>query len=101
MPSVQVEVVYALPDHQISVALEVDQDATVRDCVIASGILRVHPEIDLDTAGVGVWSQRVAMDCVVRNGDRVEIYRPLIADPKVIRRQRARSGKSPRRREQT
>ncbi len=62
----------------------------MRECLIASGILQVHPEIELDAANVGIWSKRVMLDTVVRDGDRVEIYRPLVADPKQVRRRRAR-----------
>lgn len=93
MSLLKVEVVYALPEHQTIVALELEEGTTVREAVIASGILRSCPEIDLEATSLGIWSQRVALDRVVRDGDRVEIYRPLIADPKVIRRQQASKGK--------
>lgn len=61
--------------------------------VIASGVAQAHPEIDLDTADFGIWSERVTPDSLVRDGDRVEIYRPLVADPKQVRQQRAREGR--------
>ncbi|UCH48156.1 MAG: RnfH family protein [Betaproteobacteria bacterium] len=96
MSSFRVEVVYALPDRQTILVCEVAEGATVRQSVIASGVLKAHPEIDLDSAEFGIWSERVAQDCLVRDGDRVEIYRPLIADPKLVRRKRAREDRSRR-----
>ena len=96
MPSLRVEVVYALPDRQTALVCEVAEGTTVRQSVIASGILQAHPQIDLDKAEFGIWSERVAQDCMVQDGDRVEIYRPLIADPKLVRRERAHESKSRR-----
>jgi len=96
MPPLRVEVVYALPDRQTVVAVEIEQGATVRQAVMASGIRQVHPEIDVDAADFGIWSEPVAPDYCVVDGDRIEIYRPLIADPKLMRRQRARRGTSSR-----
>ena len=93
MPLIRVEVVYATPDRQTLLESEVELGATVMQSVIASGVTQAHPEIDLDTADFGIWSERVSPDSLVRNGDRVEIYRPLIADPKQVRRQRAKEGK--------
>ena len=92
MRLLHVEVVYALPDRQTVLECEVTAGTTVRQCVIESGILQAHPEIDLDRADLGIWSERVAQDCQVREGDRIEIYRPLVADPKLVRRKRARDG---------
>ena len=94
MPLLRVEVVYALPERQMTAELELDQGATVRESIIASGILELHREVDLNTLDVGIWGKRVGLDCVLRSGDRVEIYRPLVADPKAARRQRARKRKS-------
>ena len=96
MASMRVEVVYALPDRQTILVCEVAQGATVSQSVMASGILQAHPEIDIDSAEFGIWSERVAHDCLVEVGDRVEFYRPLIADPKSVRRVRARESKSRR-----
>jgi putative ubiquitin-RnfH superfamily antitoxin RatB of RatAB toxin-antitoxin module len=100
MQPLRVEVIYALADQQITIALELEPGASVRKSIVASGLLESRPEIDIDKAGVGVWGQRVALDHALRDGDRVEIYRPLIADPKVIRRQRARAANSTGRRKQ-
>ena len=96
MSLLHVEVVYALPDRQTALVCEVSEGTTVRQSVIASGILQAHPEINLDSAEFGIWSERVAHDCLVQEGDRVEIYRPLIADPKLVRRERAREGRARR-----
>ncbi len=96
MPLLRVEVVYALPDRQTVLTCEVSEHTTVRQSVVKSGILRVHPEINLDSAEFGIWSERVAHDCLVQDGDRVEIYRPLTVDPKLVRRERARENKSRR-----
>ena len=96
MASMRVEVVYALPDRQTILVCEVAEGTTVHQSVIASGILQEHPGIDVDSAEFGIWSERVAHDCLVQDGDRVEIYRPLIADPKLVRRERARESKARR-----
>jgi putative ubiquitin-RnfH superfamily antitoxin RatB of RatAB toxin-antitoxin module len=90
MPKICVEVVYALTDHQTIVQLQLNAASNVRQAIGASGILQAHPDIDMELASVGIWSKRVTLEDVLRDGDRVEIYRPLIADPKTIRRRRAR-----------
>ena len=90
MRTVAVKVVYALPDRQVLTELTVPVGSTVRDVVACSGLLERFPEIDLETNRVGVYSRLVELDAVVNDGDRVEIYRPLTADPKSARRRRAR-----------
>jgi len=65
--------------------------ATVHDALLASGVLERHPEIDLQAQKVGVWGKLRALDAPLREGDRVEVYRPLKVDPKEARRQRYRS----------
>lgn len=89
-----VEVVYALPDTQVLVAVKLPAGATLQEAIIASGILAQYPEIDLNVNAVGVFGQQRALDTVVSAGDRVEIYRPLKADPKEVRRQLAKEGKT-------
>ena len=89
MPVVRAEVVYALPDQQTVITVELEAGTTVRQAIIASGVLETHPEIDLAAADFGVWSERVEPDYCVSDGDRIEIYRPLTADPKSMRRRRA------------
>ena len=90
---IKVEVAYALRDKQLIVPLEMDPSATVRQVIERSGILARFPEIDLEFNRVGVFSKPTKLDATLREGDRVEIYRPLIADPKEVRRQRAAAGK--------
>jgi putative ubiquitin-RnfH superfamily antitoxin RatB of RatAB toxin-antitoxin module len=87
------EVAYALADRQEVVRVSVAEGATVIDALRASGLLGRFPEIDAATVKLGVFGHVVAHDHVVVAGDRVEIYRPLTADPRVARRTRAR-GKS-------
>ncbi len=89
MATICVEIVYALSDHQTIVQLQLKSKSTVRQAISASGILQAHPEIDLERTNVGIWSKSVTLDYGLLDGDRVEIYRPLIADPKVNRRRRA------------
>lgn len=90
-----VEVAYGTPARQEVRALRVAPGATVETVIRASGILEEFPEIDLARAVVGIYGERVTLTERVRDGDRVEIYRALLADPKEARRQRAhRRGRS-------
>ena len=84
-----VEVAYALPDMQVIIPLYVKKGATVEQVIEQSGVLKDFPDINLETSKVGVFSKLVKKDTVLREKDRVEIYRPLIADPKAVRKQRA------------
>lgn len=84
-----VEVVYAGPEHQRLVALSVPPGSSVREVIIASGLLASFPEIELESARTGIFSRHCLLTEIVREGDRVEIYRPLIADPKAARKARA------------
>jgi len=90
---IQVEVAYALPHEQIVRVVEGEPGMTVREAIERSGILELHPEIDLTRAKVGVFGKVTRLDAVLYPGDRVEIYRPLIADPKEARKKRAAQGK--------
>ena len=85
----QVEVVFALPDRQVLEALEVENGATVAEAIARSGIARRFPETDLSELQVGVWGRTVDRSRVLREGDRVEIYRPLEMDPREARRLKA------------
>ena len=85
----RVEVVYALPLKQDVISLEVAAGTTVGEAVAASGILARHPDIDVRVNRVGIWGRPAALDTLLREGDRVEIYRPLQVDPKEVRRRRA------------
>lgn len=91
--TIQVEVAYALPHNQVLIPVEVEEGATVRNAIERSGILERFPDIDLDKAKVGIFGKLIKLDNPLRAKDRVEIYRPLIADPKEVRRQRAAEGK--------
>jgi hypothetical protein len=85
-----VEVVFALPLEQDCTMVELPDGARVRDAIARSGVAARHPTIDLSACRVGVWGRRAGLDEPLRDRDRVEIYRPLQADPKESRRQRAR-----------
>lgn len=89
----QVEVAYALPEQQVILTLSVPAGTNVEETIKRSGILERFPEIDLSQNKVGVFSKLTKLDALIRNKDRVEIYRPLIADPKEVRRKRAEEGK--------
>ncbi|EKO3558607.1 RnfH family protein [Vibrio metschnikovii] len=90
---IHVEVVYALPHEQRVMTLVVNRHMTVEEIIQTSGILSLYPEIDLSKNKVGVFSRNVKLDATVRDHDRIEIYRPLLADPKDIRRKRAEQAK--------
>lgn len=89
---IAVEVAYARPDVQRIYVLHVPAGASVREAIEACDVLREFPEIKLDQHKVGIFGKVVKLDQVLRSGDRVEIYRPLIADPKLARKQRAAQG---------
>jgi hypothetical protein len=91
-----VEVAYALPDKQSLVSLEVEKGTTLKEAIEASGILDSFEQIDLTKDRVGIFSKFATLDTVLREKDRVEIYRPLIADPKKVRKERAAEGKAMR-----
>jgi putative ubiquitin-RnfH superfamily antitoxin RatB of RatAB toxin-antitoxin module len=90
---IEVEVAYARPDTQVIVPVKVEQGATVEDAVQHSGILHNFHEIDLAVNKVGIFGKLTKLNAPLRPGDRVEIYRALIADPKEVRKQRAAQGK--------
>lgn len=88
-----VEVAYALPERQSLLTVAASSLDTVQQIIEQSGILQQFPEIDLTAQKVGVWSRPVKLTDTVKQGDRIEIYRPLIADPKDLRRRRAEKAK--------
>ena len=90
---ISIEVVYALPHEQTLLKLQVPQDTTVNGAIRLSGILEKYPEIDLDKNKLGIYGKLTKTDAVLRDKDRIEIYRPLLADPKEVRRKRAEEGK--------
>lgn len=97
--SIQVEVAYARPGEQLILSLEVPLGTTLEQAVLFSGIGERFAEIDLANAEVGIFGRLSKRDVVLRPGDRVEIYRPLLADPKEIRKRRAAQGKRMKRRD--
>lgn len=94
---IRVEVVYALPDRYWSVPLELASGATVSQALALAGIERLAADIEVDPARLAIFSRPVQPSTVLRDGDRVEILRPLLADPKQARRARAVES-SPRKR---
>ena len=92
--TIPVEVVYALPERQAVVQLDIAPEATIEAVIQQSGILLQFPEIDLAKNKVGVFGKLGKLTDTLHSGDRVEIYRSLIADPKEVRKQRAAQGKA-------
>lgn len=90
---IEVEVAYAKPERQLILRVRGLVGMTVAQAIERSGIVEQFPEIDRASAKVGIFSKAAKMDQVLRAGDRVEIYRPLIADPKEARKKRAAQGK--------
>jgi putative ubiquitin-RnfH superfamily antitoxin RatB of RatAB toxin-antitoxin module len=90
---IDVEVVYALQDRQKVATVHLTAGATVREAIERSGLLLEFPDIDLARNKLGIWNKLAKPEAVLRDKDRVEIYRPLLADPKEVRRQRAAEGK--------
>ena len=88
-----IEVCYALSGKQEIVRLKLPTGATAQQALEASGLLTKYPEIDLKKNKFGIFAKLSKLDSVLRDQDRVEIYRPLIADPKEVRKQRAAEGK--------
>ncbi|MCD9531691.1 RnfH family protein [Photobacterium carnosum] len=92
-PLIHVEVVFALPNVQRVLKLAVVAETSIQAIIEQSGILTMYPEIDLNINKVGIYSRNVKLDATARDGDRIEIYRPLVADPREIRRKRAEQAK--------
>ncbi|MDX5151653.1 MAG: RnfH family protein [Acidiferrobacterales bacterium] len=90
---IRVEVAYALPGEQFLEALEVNESASVMDAIRQSGLLDRFPDLDQQDISIGIFSKPVSGDAGLRNGDRIEIYRPLTIDPKEARRLRATAKK--------
>lgn len=93
--TIKVEVAYALPDRQELLALSVPVGTTVEAAIRLSGLLEQYPDIDLGGENkVGIFGKLCKLDQVMQDGDRAEVYRPLIADPKEVRRRLAAEGKT-------
>jgi len=93
----EIEVAYATPDEQVILKIMAENGITVRDAVEQSRIADRFPSIDLDKDKMGVFGKIAKQDTELYPGDRVEIYRPLIADPKAVRKKRADEVKSAKR----
>ncbi|HHR5880468.1 TPA: RnfH family protein [Providencia alcalifaciens] len=93
MSDINIEVTYALPEKQFLLSVKVAEGTTIEEAIIASGILTLRSDIDLKKNKVGIYSRPTKLGDVVQEGDRIEIYRPLIADPKELRRKRAEKSK--------
>jgi uncharacterized protein len=91
---IAVEVVYARLDRQVIIEVRVPAGAKVSEAIEQSGIAKCFPEIDLAKSKVGVFGKLTKLDALLRDRDRVEIYRPLSADPKDVRRKRAEAGRA-------
>ena len=94
MPNeILIEVAYALPKKQLIIPIKVKEGTTAQEAIQVSGIIKKFPEIDLNINQIGIFGKLTQLDHIMRERDRIEIYRPLVADPKEIRRQRAAEGK--------
>ncbi len=92
--SIQVEVVFAMPDRQVLIELEVPATATVADAIELSLVAGQFPDSELAGLPVGIWGREVERSARLSAGDRVEIYRPLAIDPKEARRTLAAAGRT-------
>ena len=90
---ISIEVAYALPDQQALLEVVIEQGTSVEQAIKASGIIKRFPQIDLSKDKVGIWNRSCKLTDEPKNGDRIEVYRPLIADPKEARRRRAEKAK--------
>ncbi|MGM0524847.1 MAG: RnfH family protein [Pseudomonadota bacterium] len=88
-----VEVAYATPEKQLILTVQVPAGTTVEQCIEQSGIQQHFSDIDLSQQKVGIWNKTTKLDTEPRDGDRIEIYRALIADPKAVRKRRAEKAK--------
>ncbi|MDW8323064.1 MAG: RnfH family protein [Burkholderiales bacterium] len=84
----QIAVAYSEPSNQVWLRIEVPEDTTVEQAIVRSGILRLFPHIDLTRQKVGIYGKLTKLDAIPQPGDRIEIYREIIADPKQVPRRR-------------
>lgn len=92
--NLDIEVVYALPGEQVLFTVQLPAGATAGEAVRRCGVLDRYSEIDLAVNRLGIYGKLVTADAALRDRDRIEIYRPLLADPKEVRRRRAAEGKT-------
>lgn len=84
--TLHIQLCYALPDNAVLLELDIKQGSTLEEAIYQSGLLSQYPDIDLSTNKVGVYGKLKPLDTKARDGDRIEIYRPLRADPMESRR---------------
>ena len=89
----KIEVVYGYTDRQLLLEVDIDETTTVEEAIKESGILSHFDDIDLTVNKVGIFGKITKLNATLKEGDRIEIYRPLLADPKEVRRRRAAEGK--------
>ena len=85
----EIEIVYGLADRQVLKSMTVAEGTTVREATLKSGLEVAFPELDLQQSPLGIFGKAVKDETVLRDGDRIEVYRPLLIDPKEARRKRA------------
>lgn len=85
----EIEIVYGLADRQVLKSMTVAEGTTVREATLKSGLEVEFPELDLQQSPLGIFGKAVKDETVLRDGDRIEVYRPLLIDPKEARRKRA------------
>lgn len=90
---IKIQIAYALPDSYFLHSYQVEAGTIIQNAILQSGILQQYSEIDLRINNVGIFSRLAKLTDVLEDGDRIEIYRPLLADPKEIRRKRAEQQK--------
>jgi putative ubiquitin-RnfH superfamily antitoxin RatB of RatAB toxin-antitoxin module len=90
---ISIEVAYATPEKQALLEVVIEQGTTVKQAVLASGIMKRFPEINLEILKVGIWNRSCKLTDLPKEGDRIEVYRALVADPKEARRRRAEKAK--------
>ena len=90
---INIEVVYGQPQRQELISLKVTSSTSIKEAIIQSDICKLFPQIELANARVGIFSRAAKLSDTLREGDRIEIYRPLLADPKEIRKRRAEQAK--------
>ena len=94
---INVEVVYSIGKFVELIPLSVSEGTTVIEAIRQSGMIQLHPEVEINSGNIGIYSRLCTEDTVLKEGDRIEIYRPLKADPKEARHQRANQQKSQQR----
>ncbi|BAN35785.1 protein rnfH [Sulfuricella denitrificans skB26] len=88
----KISVAYASPTRQAWLSVEVPDGATISDAIARSGVLQQFPEIDLEQQKVGIFGKLTKLDAALADGDRIEIYRPITCDPKMVKRKAKTEG---------